>query len=135
VKGFYDRPYEGEAGQGGRVTELVARPMLELYFPQLSGLAQPLAGEYAADREVFEAVPFVEGYGVEVGLLIDIAARFGLDAIAECDLGVRIHRNRPLRELAPQASAIIRTVTERAGLPLPPGAAPILERPPANSLQ
>ena len=134
VKGFYDRPFEGEAGQGGRVTELVARPVLELYFPELSRFAQPLAGEYAADRHVFEAVPFVEGYGVEVGLLIDIAARFGVDAMAECDLGVRIHRNRPLLELAPQASAIIRTVLQRAGLPLPTGAVPVLERPPAGSL-
>jgi glucosyl-3-phosphoglycerate synthase len=133
VKGFYDRPFHGEAGQGGRVTELVARPMLDLYFPRLSGLAQPLAGEYAACREVFEAVPFVEGYGVEVGLLIDIAARFGPDVMAECDLGVRIHRNRPLHELAPQASAIIRTVLQRAGVPLPEGAAPVLERPPAAS--
>jgi len=135
VKGYYDRPYEGEAGQGGRVTELVARPMLELFHPALSFFSQPLAGEYAAVREIFEAVPFVEGYGVEVGLLIDIAARFGLGAMAECDLGVRIHRNRPLHELAPQASAIIRTVLHRAGVDLPAGAAPVLERAPANSLR
>src|SRR4051812_32165706 len=134
VKGFYDRPYQGQAGQGGRVTELVARPLLELYQPELSRLAQPLAGEYAAVRAVFEAVPFVEGYGVEVGLLIDIAAQFGLDAMAECDLGTRIHRNRPLHELAPQASAIMRTVFQRAGVPLPPGTQPVLERPPAASL-
>jgi glucosyl-3-phosphoglycerate synthase len=72
---------------------------------------------------------------VEVGLLIDIAARFGLDAMVECDLGVRIHRNRPLHELAPQASAIIRTVLQRAGVDLPAGAAPLVERPPANSLR
>src|SRR4051794_7975021 len=64
VKGFYDRPFQGEAGQGGRVTELVARPILDLYFPVLARFSQPLAGEYAAVREVFESVPFVEGYGV-----------------------------------------------------------------------
>src|SRR5262249_54758790 len=87
VKGYYDRPFEGEAGQGGRVTELVARPMLELFHPTVSLFSQPLAGEYAAVRDVFEAVPFVEGYGVEVGLLIDIAGRFGLGVMAECDLG------------------------------------------------
>jgi glucosyl-3-phosphoglycerate synthase len=134
VKGFYDRPYEGEAGQGGRVTELVARPMLSLFFPVLAGFAQPLAGEYAAHREVFRSVPFVEGYGVDVALLVDICAGFGADAMAECDLGIRIHRNRPLAQLAPQADAIIRTLLVRSGIPLPDGAPAVLERPPASSV-
>jgi glucosyl-3-phosphoglycerate synthase len=134
VKAFYDRPFEGQIGEGGRVTELVARPMLRLLFPALSAVAQPLAGEYAARREVFEAVPWVEGYGVDVGLLVDIADRFGVDAMVQADLGVRVHRNRPLDELAPQASAIMRTLLARSGS-LPADATPPLERPAPNTLR
>jgi glucosyl-3-phosphoglycerate synthase len=115
VKGFYDRPLHGEPG-GGRVTELVARPLLSHLFPALTGLVQPLAGEYAGRREVLDTVPFVEGWGVELGLLVDISERFGVDAIAQVDLGVREHRNRPLTELAPQAHAILVTALRRAGL-------------------
>jgi glucosyl-3-phosphoglycerate synthase len=136
VKGFYERPFEGAPGQGGRVTELTARPLLSLLFPALAHLDQPLAGEYAACREVFEQVPFVEGYGVDVGLLIDICRRFGADSMAQCDLGLRVHRNRPLHELAPQATAVIRTVLQRAGVPMPDALGPpLLERPPAVSIQ
>lgn len=116
VKGFYHRPLDGRAGEGGRVTELVARPMIAALFPHLSGLAQPLAGECAARRDVLEAVPFVDGYGVDLGLVIDVAERWGVDALAQCDLGVRVHRNRPLAELGPQALAIVQVALSRAGV-------------------
>jgi glucosyl-3-phosphoglycerate synthase len=117
VKGFYERPLDGRPGQGGRVTELVARPLIALLFPHLSALVQPLAGEFAARREVLEAVPFVGGYGVDLGLLIDIAERFGPRGIAQCDLGERVHRNRSLAELGAQSLAIIEMALSRAGLP------------------
>jgi glucosyl-3-phosphoglycerate synthase len=116
VKGYYRRPLHGEPTGGGRVTELVARPLLSVLFPELAGFIQPLGGEYAGRRDVLDAVPFVEGWGVEIGLLIDIVARVGLGATAQVDLGVREHRNRPLDELGPQATAILLTALRRAGL-------------------
>ena len=116
VKATYRRPLAGSDGPGGRVTELVARPLLARLFPELAGVAQPLAGECAAPRSVLEAVPFADGYGVEVGLLIDVAACCGADALAQVDLGERVHRNRPLDELAPQAAAVIDVVLDRAGV-------------------
>ncbi len=116
VKGCYLRPYHGEVGEGGRVTELVARPLLSQLFPQVARIVQPLAGEYAGRREVLEAVPFVQGWGVEVAMLIDIIERFGLSTVAQVDLGVREHRNRRLTELGPQAAAIVEIVLRRAGL-------------------
>jgi glucosyl-3-phosphoglycerate synthase len=116
VKGFYRRSYRGQPGEGGRVTELVARPLISLLFPQLAPLVQPLAGEFAARRDVLESVPFVGGYGVDLGLLIDVAARCGASAIAQCDLGERVHRNRPLSELSPQAMVILQLALDRAGL-------------------
>ncbi len=82
VKGFYERPYEGRWGEGGRVTELVAKPLLRTLFPHLATLRQPLAGECCGRREVLEQVPFVAGYGVDIGLVIDVAARFGTGALA-----------------------------------------------------
>ncbi len=115
VKGFYTRPIHGQPTGGGRVTELVARPVLELLFPELSEVRQPLAGETAAHRWVFEKVGFAHGYGVELGLLIDVAAHFGPDSLAQVDLGERIHRNRPLDELRPQAVDVLRAALERAG--------------------
>ncbi len=118
VKGYYDRPLDGEATGGGRVTELVARPLLSALFPHLTRFVQPLAGEYAGQRELLEAVPFVEGYGVEIGLLIDLVAGFGLDAVTQVDLDVREHRNRPLDELGPQAMAVLVTGLRRAGVPV-----------------
>src|SRR5207302_6970634 len=118
VKGFYDRPSTDPADRGGRVTELVARPLLALLFPHLTSIVQPLGGEYAGRREVLEQLPFVEGYGVDIALLIDIAERFGLDAIAQVDLGSRRHRNRPLDELSPQATAVIQTMLARSGRPV-----------------
>jgi glucosyl-3-phosphoglycerate synthase len=127
VKGFYDRPVDGRAGEGGRVTELVARPLLQLLFPVLAGLRQPLAGECAARREVLERIPFVEGYGVDIGLVLDVADSFGPEAIAQVDLGTRVHRNRPLAELAPQATEVMQTALSRAGVPT---AMEIRERPP-----
>ena len=116
VKGYYDRPYEGRWGEGGRVTELVAKPLLRTLFPQLSTLRQPLAGECAGRRHILERLPFVAGYGVDIALVVDIAGDLGLDAIVQADLGRRVHRNRPLAQLAPQAEAVLRTVLARAGL-------------------
>ena len=117
VKGYYERPLHGQPSGGGRVTELMARPLLCALFPQLARFVQPLAGEYAGRRDVLESVPFVEGWGVEIGLLIDIAERFGIDSIAQRDLGTREHRNRGLDELAPQAMAVLVTGLRRAGVP------------------
>jgi glucosyl-3-phosphoglycerate synthase len=116
VKATYRRPLAGSDGPGGRVTELVARPLLARFFPELAGITQPLAGECAAPRAVLEAVPFADGYGVEVGLLIDVAARCGAASLAQVDLGERVHRNRPLDELAPQAAAVLDVVLDRAGV-------------------
>jgi len=117
VKGFYRRPLrQGDkliAGGGGRVTELTARPLLNLFFPELSGLIQPLSGEYAGRREVLEQLPFFTGYGVETGLLIDILNAYGLQAIAQVDLQERIHRNKPLPALSPMSFAIIQVVVRR----------------------
>jgi glucosyl-3-phosphoglycerate synthase len=114
VKGFYTRPLHGDPTGGGRVTELVARPVLELLFPALSDVRQPLAGETAAHRWVFEKVDFADGYGVEIGLLIDVAQHLGPGVLAQVDLGVRIHRNRPLHELRLQAADVLRAALSRA---------------------
>jgi glucosyl-3-phosphoglycerate synthase len=116
VKGFYERPLDGRPGEGGRVTELMARPLISVFFPHLTGLHQPLAGECAARRDVLEAVPFVGGYGVDLGLLIDISKQFGTASLVQCDLGVRVHRNRPLTELGVQALAILQLALLRADL-------------------
>jgi glucosyl-3-phosphoglycerate synthase len=113
VKGFYTRPLHGDPTGGGRVTELVARPVLELLFPELSWVRQPLAGETAGHRWVFEKLGFAGGYGVELGLLIDLAQSLGPDRLAQVDLGERIHRNRPLHELRPQAVDVLRAALER----------------------
>ena len=115
-KGYYERPLRGEPGEGGRVTELMARPLLSHLFPRLADVVQPLAGEYAGRREALESLPFVMGWGVEVGLLIDVCERFGREAITQVDLGVREHRNRPLSDLGPQALAVLVTALRRAGL-------------------
>jgi glucosyl-3-phosphoglycerate synthase len=120
VNGFYTRPLHGEPTGGGRVTELVARPVLELLFPELAWVRQPLAGETAAHRWVFEKLGFTRGYGVELGLLIDVAHTLGPDRLAQVDLGERIHRNRPLEELRPQAVDVLRAALERTPrTPLP----------------
>jgi len=114
VKGYYDRPIDGRPSGGGRVTELMARPLLEVLFPHLAAVRQPLAGETAAPRWVLEKVGLADGYGVELALLIDVAARFGTGAIAQVDLGTRIHRNRPLEELRGQATEVLRAALARA---------------------
>jgi glucosyl-3-phosphoglycerate synthase len=120
VKGYYQRPLDGRANEGGRVTELVAKPAIELLFPQLAGIRQPLAGESAAWRFVLEKIGFASGYGVEMALLIDVAEHFGVESIAQVDLGVRVHRNRPLSELRHQAREVMEVALQRAGrLPSP----------------
>jgi nucleotide-binding universal stress UspA family protein len=119
VKGFYQRPLRVgrklEARGGGRVTELVARPLLNLFYPELSGLVQPLAGEYAGRRNALESVPFFAGYGVETGLLIDILAKYGLNAIGQVDLEERVHRNQSLLNLSKMAFEIVQVVMLRVG--------------------
>ena len=117
VKGFYERPDTHAPGTGGRTTELVARPVISLLFPSLTRIVQPLSGEYAARRTVLEHVPFVQGYGVDLGLLVDVEERCGAAAIAQVDLVSRHHRNRALDELSPQALSILQTAFGRAGLP------------------
>ena len=117
VKGFYRRPFRvGEVtlpDGGGRVTELTARPLLNLFYPELAAVAQPLAGEIAARRELLEQLPFVTGYGVDIGLLIDAYAHVGLDALAQVDLDVRQNAHQPLRDLGPMAFAVLRAVASR----------------------
>lgn len=121
VKGFYRRPLKvsgsEDANGGGRVTELVARPLLAALRPELNYLMQPLGGEYAGTRELLASVPFAPGYGVEIGLLLDTYDRLGLDAIAQVNLGVREHRNRPLTELATMSRQVIATLLSRCGIP------------------
>lgn len=121
VKGFYRRPLRLESSEldtgGGRVTELLARPLLAALRPALSGIVQPLGGEYAATRELLESVPFAAGYGVEIGLLLDTHAAHGLDALAQVNLGVRKHRNRSLLQLGVMARQILEAALHRSGLP------------------
>jgi glucosyl-3-phosphoglycerate synthase len=116
VKGYYRRPLFGRPTGGGRVTELVARPLLSALFPQLAHIVQPLGGEYAGRRSLLETLPFVEGYGVELGLLVDVANAFGATSIQQADLGVREHRNRSIEDLAPQAMEVLLTALRRAGV-------------------
>jgi glucosyl-3-phosphoglycerate synthase len=118
VKACYRRPLGGSPTGGGRVTELVARPVLSLLFPQLSGVLQPLAGEVAVRREALVGMDLADGYGVELAMLIDVSRRFGLGSIAQVDLDVRKHRNRPLHELAPQARDVLDVALRRAGVDL-----------------
>ena len=117
VKAAYDRPLvlDGHEvpGGGGRVTELLARPLLAAFWPELAFLAQPLAGEYAGRRDVLEQVPFACGYGVELGLLVDVAALAGADAIAQVDLGARRHPHQSLPALGRMAATILATAAER----------------------
>lgn len=157
VKGFYRRPFRvGDTvvpDGGGRVTELTARPLLNLFYPDLAGVEQPLAGELAARRELLERLPFVTGYGVDIALLLDAYRDAGLDGLAQVDLDVRQNAHQPLRELGPMASAVLHAVAsrlEREGRlrgPLPAGFVPPgdagqralttepVERPPLVSLR
>jgi len=117
VKGFYRRPLrvgnKVQAGGGGRVTELTARPLLNLFYPELSGVVQPLSGEYAGRREALEKASFFSGYGVETGLLIDVFEQFGVSAIAQVDLQERIHHNQGLEALGKMSFEIIQTVLRK----------------------
>ncbi|MEU3930815.1 glucosyl-3-phosphoglycerate synthase [Streptomyces sp. NPDC029044] len=113
VKAMYDRPLSGAAGQGGRVTELMARPLLNMHWPQLAGFVQPLGGEYAARRSLLEQLPFPVGYGVELGMLVDALHLSGLDALAQVDVGVRKHRHQDGQALGRMAAAIYRTAQLR----------------------
>lgn len=117
VKGFYDRPLqtvEGIAPEGGgRVTELLARPLLNAIWPELAGFVQPLSGEYAGRRSLLEAVPFASGYGVEIALLIDLLDLAGLDALAQTDLGVRRHSHQADPALGRMAGQILQTALHR----------------------
>ena len=113
VKAMYDRPLGGAAGQGGRVTELMARPLLNMHWPQLAGFVQPLGGEYAARRSLLEQLPFPVGYGIELGMLVDALHLVGLDALAQVDVGVRKHRHQDGQALGRMAAAIYRTAQLR----------------------
>ncbi|GGX47058.1 glucosyl-3-phosphoglycerate synthase [Streptomyces fructofermentans] len=113
VKAMYDRPLGSAAGQGGRVTELMARPLLNMHWPQLAGFVQPLGGEYAARRSLLEQLPFPVGYGVELGMLVDALHLVGLDALAQVDVGVRRHRHQDGQALGRMSAAIYRTAQLR----------------------
>lgn len=114
VKGFYQRPIKAEhrllSTGGGRVTELVARPLLSLFFPELGALIQPLSGEYGGDRELLEKIPFFSGYGVEIGMLMDIYSRYGMDVIGQVDLVERQHFNQPMSALGRMSFQILQAV-------------------------
>jgi glucosyl-3-phosphoglycerate synthase len=117
VKGYYQRPIVVEGvlreGGGGRVTELVARPLINLFFPELSGMIQPLSGEYAGRREHLESIPFFTGYAVEIGHLIDLSERLGLDGLGQVDLERRVHRNQELEGLSRMSFVILQAVMKR----------------------
>ena len=123
VKAAYERPLTDGAtvhpAGGGRVTELVARPLLNLFWPQLAGFVQPLGGEYAGRRELLESLPFPCGYGVEFALLVDTYAAHGLDALAQVDAGVRYHRHQDEQALGRMAAEILQVALARAGGPAP----------------
>ncbi|MEI5671673.1 MULTISPECIES: glucosyl-3-phosphoglycerate synthase [unclassified Nocardioides] len=147
VKGFYERPGEDGAYEGGRVTELVARPLVALLFPPLAGLVQPLAGEWAVRRSLFASLSVPTGYAVELAALVDTWRAHGMDAIAQVDLGRRAHRHQALRDLGAMATQILTAgwarsthshhadeITLRqfgAGMTLEEVAVPVTERPPA----
>ena len=115
VKAFYERPLASSqgvnrpSGRGGRVTEILIRPLFSLFFPELTAMIQPLSGEYAVRREVLEQIPFPIGYGVETSHLIDVYVKWGLDAFAQTDLDQRVHRNQPTRALAKMSFGILHT--------------------------
>ena len=119
VKGCYTRPLEVDGTSvpagGGRVTELTARPLLNALWPELAGFVQPLGGEYAGRRSALERVPFVSGYGVEVGLLVDLLQLSGLTGLAQVDLGVRRHTSQEQEALGRMAGQVVSTVLARAG--------------------
>jgi glucosyl-3-phosphoglycerate synthase len=117
VKAFYRRPFRlGDVtlpDEGGRVTELTARPLLNLFYPDLAGFEQPLAGEIAIRRSLLERLPFATGYGVDIAMLIDAYRAVGLDGLAQVNLDIRQNAHQPLRELTGMASAVLRAVAVR----------------------
>jgi glucosyl-3-phosphoglycerate synthase len=155
VKGFYDRRLDdgspGHAPQGGRVTELVARPLLNLHWPELAAMVQPLAGEWAVRRSAFETLAVPTGYGVELAVLLDVVGDLGLDAVAQVDLGERAHSHQSVHDLGVMAAEILAVAARRLGLstsdtgelwqfdrgtapPWRARAVPLLERPPATTI-
>jgi glycosyltransferase involved in cell wall biosynthesis len=117
VKGFYQRPLKSEdrlqSGAGGRVTELTARPMINLFYPELSGIIQPLAGEYGGRRSALEQISFSSGYGVEIGMIIEMFEKFGLEGIGQVDLLERIHHNQSLEALSKMSFVILQAIFRR----------------------
>ena len=118
AKAFYDRPIAIGKNKirptgGGRVTELVIRPLFSLFFPELTQIIQPLSGEYAGYREVFEKIPFPIGYGIETSMILDICERWGLDVIAQVDLERRVHRNQNTKALGKMSFVILKTFLNR----------------------
>jgi glucosyl-3-phosphoglycerate synthase len=122
AKAAYRRPFtQGEKSVpdgGGRVTELMAKPLINLFYPELAGFVQPLAGEFAGRRELLSAVPFFTGYGVEIGMMIDVFTGVGLDGMAQVDLGTRQNHHQTLASLTRMSSVVLRTVAMRQGLAL-----------------
>jgi glucosyl-3-phosphoglycerate synthase len=140
VKGFYRRPFKTERGTqpegGGRVTELTAKPLLALFYPELAGCHQPLAGEIAARRSLLERLPWVTGYGIEVAQLIDAYRAVGIGGLAQVDLDVRQNRHQPLSALGSMAHAVTAAVAARLAAEGRLDAAPeVIERPPLVSLR
>jgi glucosyl-3-phosphoglycerate synthase len=119
-KAAYRRPFtrgeESVPDGGGRVTELMAKPLINLFYPELAGFVQPLAGEFAGRRDLLSALPFFTGYGVEIGMLIDVFTEIGLEGMAQVDLGSRQNRHQSLTELTRMSSIVLRTVAMREGL-------------------
>ncbi len=118
TKAFYDRPIAIGKSKvrptgGGRVTELVIRPMFSLFFPELTQILQPLSGEYAGYREIFEKIPFPIGYGVETSMILDICEQWGLDVIAQVDLEKRVHRNQDTKALGRMSFVVMKTFLNR----------------------
>jgi len=117
VKAAYRRPFKShetvEQDGGGRVTELTTKPLFNLFYPELAGFVQPLAGEFVADRELFSSIPFLTGYAVETGIMIDVLRSVGLDAMAQVDLGTRQNRHQPLRDLSRMSYSVLRAVARR----------------------
>jgi glucosyl-3-phosphoglycerate synthase len=119
VKAYYVRPLHGMPTGGGRVNELAARPILSLLFPGLGEIRQPLAGETAGRRSTFDQISLESNYGVEIAMLIDVVRSFGIHSMAQVDLGIRRHRNRPIEELRPMAAEVLRAALSRYGVALP----------------
>ena len=117
VKAAYRRPFKSyetvQQDGGGRVTELITKPLFNLFYPELTGFVQPLAGEFGADKELFSSIPFLTGYAVETGIMIDVLKKVGLDAMAQVDLGTRQNRHQPLFDLGRMSYSVLRAVARR----------------------